>query len=123
MSGAWLELDAVLRERLHDVLHERPRPLTEAELRSLLEEGRACRLILGAELERLEQRLAKLDSDPSTSLGEIADAFRRVHQFRAHVDGLDRLLAELDDRAGEVRGAWREHVAPRPRRDIGSTHT
>jgi len=123
MAGAWLELDAVLRERLQDVLHERPRPLTEAELRRLLEEGRACRLILGAELDRLEQRLGKLDGDPSSSLGEIADAFRQVHDFRAHVDGLDRLLAELDDRAREVRGAWREHVAQRPQRDIGSTHT
>lgn len=122
MAGAWLELDAVLRERLQDVLHER-RPLTEAELRNLLEEGRACRLILGAELERLEQRLGKLDADPSSSLGEIADAFRQVHEFRAHVDDLDRLLAELDDRAREVRGAWREHVAQRPGRDIGSTHT
>ena len=122
MARAWLELDAVLRERLQDVLHER-RPLTEAELRNLLEEGQACRLILGAERERLEQRLGKLDSDPSSSLGEIADAFRQVHEFRAHVDELDRLLAELDDRAREVRGAWREHVAQRPGRDIGSTHT
>ena len=111
MAGAWLELDAVLRERLQDVLHERPRPLTEAELRSLLEEGRACRLILGAELDRLEQRLGRLDGDPSSSLGEIADAFRQVHDFRAHVEGLDRLLAELDDRAARcaARGAntWR----------------
>jgi hypothetical protein len=123
MAGAWLELDAVLRDRLQDVLHERRQPLTEAELRRLLEEGRACRLILGGELERLEQRLGKLDGDPSTSLGEIADAFRQVHEFRTHVDGLDRLLAELDDRAREVRGAWREHVAPRPGRDIGSTNT
>jgi hypothetical protein len=123
MAGAWLELDAVLRERLQDVLHERPRPLTEAELRSLLEEGRACRLILGAELDRLEQRLRKFDGDPSSSLGEIADAFRQVHDFRAHVEGLDGLLAELDDRAREVRGAWREQVAQGPGRDIGSTHT
>ena len=123
MSGAWLELDAVLRERLREVLHEQPRPLTEAELRSLLEEGRACRLILGGELERLEQRLGRLDADSSTSLGEIADAFRQVHEFRAHVAELDRLLAELDERAREVRGAWREHVAQRPGRDIGSPHT
>ena len=51
MAEPWLELDAVLRGRLREVLREPPPPLTEAELRSLLEEGRACRLILGGELE------------------------------------------------------------------------
>ena len=53
MAERWLELDAVLRERLRDVLREPPRPVTETELRSLLEEGRACMLILSAELDRL----------------------------------------------------------------------
>ena len=62
MAERWLELDAVLRERLRDVLREPPRPVTEAELRSLLEEGRACMLILSGELDRLERRLAELDA-------------------------------------------------------------
>jgi len=64
MAEPWLELDAVLRGRLREVLREPPPPLTEAELRSLLEEGRACRLILGGELDRLEGRLGKLDAEP-----------------------------------------------------------
>jgi hypothetical protein len=38
-----------LRERLRDVLEEPQRPVTEAELRKLSDEGRACRLLLGAE--------------------------------------------------------------------------
>jgi hypothetical protein len=114
MPSAWLELDVDLRAQLRDVLEEPRRPVTEAELRKLLEEGRACRLILGAELERLEGRLGKLDSDPASSLVEIAEAFRRVHDFRAHVEELDRLLTALDDRAREVRTSWQQQVVGRP---------
>ena len=58
MPEAWLELDTALKERLHEVLDDPDRPVTEAELRKLSEEGRACTLILGGELRRLEQRLA-----------------------------------------------------------------
>jgi chromosome segregation ATPase len=114
MPSAWLELDVDLRQRLRDVLEEPPRPVTEAELRKLTEEGRACRLILGAELERLEERLGKLDGDPATSLGEIAEAFRQVHDFREHVGELDQLLSALADRAREVRTAWRRQFVDRP---------
>jgi hypothetical protein len=114
MPSAWLELDVELRTRLRDVLEEPRRPVTEAELRKLLEEGRACRLILGAELERLEGRLGKLDSDPASSLGAIGDAFRRVHDFRVHVMELDGLLSSLDDRAREVRTSWRRQMVDRP---------
>jgi hypothetical protein len=101
-----LELDSALRERLREVLADPESPLTEAELRKLSDEGRACSLILGAELERLERRLGELDGDSSTSLGAIADAFRRVHDFRVHVDELNELLSALEARAHEVRSAW-----------------
>jgi hypothetical protein len=113
--SAWLELDVELRSRLRDVLEEPRRPLTEAELRKLSEEGRACRLILGAELDRLEAHLARLDDDPDSSLVEIANAFRRVHDFRGHVSGLDELLSALEDRAREVRTSWQRQVVGRPR--------
>jgi hypothetical protein len=115
MPSAWLELDVDLRQRLRDVLEEPPRPVTEAELRKLTEEGRACRLILGAELERLEGRLGKLDADPNSSLGEIAETFRRVHDFREHVGELDELLSALESRAREVRTGWQRQVVDRPR--------
>jgi hypothetical protein len=104
-----------LRARLRDVLEEPRRPVTEADLRKLSEEGRACRLILGAELERLEGRMGKLDADPASSLGAIADAFRRVHDLRAHVAELDEFLSALDDRAREVRTSWRRQAVDRPR--------
>ena len=113
MGGVWLELDAVLRERLRDVLRDPPRPVTEPELRKLLEEGRACSLILGAELERLERRLAQLDSDPDSSLGDIADAFRRVHEFREHVEELRALMVALEGRAREVHASWQRRVVGR----------
>jgi hypothetical protein len=107
MAERWLELDAVLRGRLSEVLREPPPPLTEAELRSLLEEGRACMLILGAELDRLESRLAELDSDPEPSFSDLTDAFRRANEFRTHVEELGALLSALEARAHEVRASWR----------------
>jgi hypothetical protein len=113
VAEPWLELDAVLRGRLREVLREPPPPLTESELRSLLEEGRACMLILSGELDRLERRLAQLDADPQASFSAITDAFRRVNEFRAHVDELRALLAALETRAHEVRSSWRRQVADR----------
>jgi DNA repair exonuclease SbcCD ATPase subunit len=103
MSEAWLELDTALKERIRKVLEDPQRPVTEAQLRKLSEEGRASTLILGGELKRLEYRLAELDRDPVSSLGAIAEAFRRVHDFRAHVEELDGLLSALEDRARQVR--------------------
>jgi hypothetical protein len=105
MPKFWLELDSALRERLHSVLEDPERRVTEAELRRLAEEGNAFSRILRAELERFERRLAERDSDPASSLGAIADAFRRVHDLRAHVDELDALLTALDDRARDVRAS------------------
>lgn len=106
MPEVWLELDTALRARLRSVLDEPERPVTEAELRKLSEDGRAYTLILGAELGRLEARLAELDSEPGSSLGAIGEAFRRVHDFRTHLDELERLLSALDGRAREVRTSW-----------------
>jgi hypothetical protein len=113
MAEPWLELDAVLRGRLREVLSEPPPPLTEAELRSLLEEGRACLLILGGELDRLEGRLAQLDGDPNTSFSALTDALRRVRELRRHVDELRALLGALEARAREVRTAWQRQVVER----------
>ena len=113
MAEPWLELDAVLRGRLREVLQEPPPPLTEAELRSLLEEGRAYMLILGGELHRLERRLAVLDADPEPSFSALTHAFRRVNEFRAHVEELGTLLSASEARAHEVRSSWRRQVVDR----------
>jgi hypothetical protein len=106
MTEAWLELDTALKERIHKVLEDPEQQVTEAELRKLSEEGRACTLILGGELERLEHRLAELDRDPVSSLGAIAEAFRRVHAFRTHLEELAALLSALERRARQLRTSW-----------------
>ena len=78
--------------------------MTEAELRKLAEEGRACELILGGQLRRSEQRLEALSSDPSSSLAEIAAALREVNELRPDLDELEALLGDLQARAREFRG-------------------
>jgi uncharacterized coiled-coil protein SlyX len=113
MAEPWLELDAVLRGRLRDVLQDPPRPVTESELRNLLEEGCACVLILTGELDRLEARLAQLDSDPTTSFSALTDVLRRVTELRRHVDELRALLSALETRAREVRATWQRQVVER----------
>jgi hypothetical protein len=115
MRDAWLELDTVLKERIGKVLENPERPVTEAELRKLSEEGRGCTLILRAELERLEQRLADLDADPTSPLGAIAPAYRRVHDFRKHIGELDGVLSALEGRAREVRTSRLLSTHTRPR--------
>jgi hypothetical protein len=101
----WLELDAVVKERLRVALASR-RPTTEAELRKLTEEARACSLILRAELQRGEARLAELDADPASSLVEMAGTFRDVTDLRRDVRELELLLSELHEQARAARAAW-----------------
>ena len=104
MTGVAETLDSALKERLRAVLGQRP--VTEAELRKLSEQGRACTLILGAQLARSEHRLAELASDPTSSLAEVAAAFRSVNELRPDLDELRALLEQLHGRAREVRAAW-----------------
>jgi hypothetical protein len=101
----WLELDAVLKERLRVALASK-RPATEAELRKLTEESRACSLILGAELERGETRLAELDADPASSLAEMGATFREVSALRRDLGELLSLLEQVEERARATRAAW-----------------
>jgi chromosome segregation ATPase len=97
-------LDSALKERLRAVV--RDEPVTEAELRKLAEEGRACELILGGQLQHAEERLAALSSDPASSLADIADALREVNELRPDLDELEALLGELQERAREFRARW-----------------
>jgi hypothetical protein len=97
-------LDFALKERLRSVLDREP--VTEAELRKLSEEGRACALIVGAQLERSERRLAELAADPTSSLADIAAAWRQVSVLRPDLGELQTMLAELQRRARELRVSW-----------------
>jgi hypothetical protein len=97
-------IDAALKARVRTVLDGRP--ATEAELRKLFEEGRACALILGGQLEHIERELAELAADPESSLAELAAGFRRMNELRPELAELDELLGELDARAREFRSSW-----------------
>ena len=93
-----------MKERLRAVLDDRP--VTEAELRKLFEEGRACALILNGQLEREEQRLVRLAAEPASEFAEIAGALRRVGELRPDLHELNELLAALGTRAREFRSSW-----------------
>jgi hypothetical protein len=99
-------LDSALKQRLRAVLDRQPQPVSEAELRKLFEDGRACTLILSGQLEGGEQQLDELAADPASSLADVAAALRTVNQLRPDLDELRTLLAELEGRAHEVRASW-----------------
>jgi len=104
-------LDSDLKERLREVLERRP--VTEAELRRVLDEGRACALLVRGRLERGEQRLSELAADPESPLAELASALRAVNDLRPRLSALESILAELQERAPEFRRSW---LAGRPAR-------
>jgi chromosome segregation ATPase len=97
-------LDSALKRELHAVLGARP--VTEAELRRLFEDGRACALILAGQLEKEEQRLTRLSGDPAAPFTELAAALRRVNELRPDLEELRRMLDELDAQARELRASW-----------------
>jgi hypothetical protein len=104
-ADTWLALDVALKARLRSAL-EAQRSLTEPEVRRLADDGRACSLMLGAELRRGEERLRSLDADPASPLAEIATTFRGVSALRRDLDELQALLSALDERARAARSAW-----------------
>ena len=97
-------LDSALKERIRAVVQDEP--VTEGELRKLAEEARACELILGGQLQRSEERLEMLATDPNSSLVDIAAALREVNELRPDLEELEALLADLQARAREFRARW-----------------
>ena len=97
-------LDFAVKARLRAALDRRS--ATESELRKLIEEGRACVLILDARLERSKRHLAELSSDPTSSLAEIAAEVRAADELRPDLDELHALLTKLDELAREFRASW-----------------
>jgi chromosome segregation ATPase len=97
-------LDFALKQRLRAVIADHT--VTEATLRKLTEQGRACALILDARLARLERRLTELSSDPESSLADIAATMRAVNELRPELDELHTLLDALGAHARELRSGW-----------------
>ena len=97
-------LDLALKERLRVVIADHT--VTEATLRKLTEQGRACALILDARLERLERRLGELSADPQSLLADIAATMREVNELRPDLEELHGLLDDLEAHARKLRSGW-----------------
>jgi len=97
-------LDSALKARVRAVLDHRP--VTESELRRLLEEGEACVRILDARLARIEARLSDLSADPESSLAEIAAEVRAANELRPDVAELHAMLTDLGGLARTSRASW-----------------
>lgn len=96
--------DRVLLERLREVLADQP--VTETELRGLIDQADGLVRTLGAHVAGSERRLTELSDDPESSLQEIASELHRVELLRPRLEEARRLLAGLEKRAREVRTAW-----------------
>ena len=96
--------DLVLLDRLREVLANQP--VTETELRTLIEQADGLVRTLGAHMTGSERRLSELTDDPDSSLAEIAAELHRVDALRPRLEEARALLAELEKRARELRTSW-----------------
>jgi hypothetical protein len=98
------ELDFALIKRLREVLESRP--ATEAELRTLGEQAEAWERALNGQIQASERRLQRLNSNPASSLAQIASELRRVETLRPQLHEVHSLLVDLEDRARQLRTEW-----------------
>jgi chromosome segregation ATPase len=96
--------DLALLERLREVLGNEP--VTETELRSLIEQADGLVRTLGAHIAGSEGRLTELTEDPDSSLTEIATELQRVDALRPRLEEARSLVADLETRARELRTSW-----------------
>lgn len=97
-------LELALMKRLREVLDDRPS--TETELRTLREQAEAWARTISAQLESSERRIRRFNQNPASSLAQIASELRRVEQLRPQLNEVRRLLADLEQRARQVRTEW-----------------
>ena len=96
--------DLALLDRLRAVVANRP--VTETELRGLIDQADGLVRTLGAHMAGSERRLTELSADVDSSLTEIASELHRVEGLRPRLEEARSLLAELETRARELRTAW-----------------
>ena len=102
--------DLALLERLREVLADQP--VTETELRALIEQADGLVRTLGAHIAGSERRLDELTEDPESSLREIALELSRVDGLRPRLEQVtlaDVARGELPPLVGELTGdadAW-----------------
>jgi hypothetical protein len=103
------KLDLALVKRLRQVVGGAP--AVESELRTLADQAGGWALATEAQLRAAERRLAKLNADPASELGEMATEIRRVEDLYAELDEARWLVAGLERRTRELRTAWLKHHA------------
>jgi hypothetical protein len=96
--------DFALLERLREVVANQP--VTETELRGLIDDADGLVRTLGAHMAGSEKRLTELTADPESSLTEIAAELQRVDALRPRLEEARSLLADLEARAREWRTTW-----------------
>jgi phage shock protein A len=97
-------LDFVLIRRLREVLGSQR--ATESELRSLTEQAEAWARTVNGQLQASERRIRRLSSNQASSLSQIAAELRRVENLRPQLNEVRTLLADLENRARELRTEW-----------------
>ena len=113
------KLDLALVKRLREVVGGRP--ATESELRTLADQAGGWARATEAQLRAAEQRLAKLNADPTSELGDMATEIRRTEMLSTELGEARSLLAGLEQRTRELRTAWlKYHADSAPRFDPAS---
>jgi len=103
------KLDLALVKRLREVVGGRP--ATESELRMLADQAGGWARATEAQLRAAERRLARLNADPASELGEMATEIRRVETLSRELEEARPLLAGLEQRTRELRTAWLKNHA------------
>jgi hypothetical protein len=103
------KLDLALVKRLRKVVAGEP--AIESELRSLAEQADGWARATEAQLRAAETRLARLNADPASELGDMAIELRRVEDLYAELDEARALAAGLERRTRELRTEWLKHHA------------
>jgi hypothetical protein len=104
--------DLALLERLRAVVANRP--VTETELRGLIDQADGLVRTLGAHMAGSERRLTELSDDSDSSLTAIASELHRVEGLRPRLEEARSLLTDLEARARELRTAWLVRQAEEP---------
>jgi chromosome segregation ATPase len=103
------KLDLALTSRLREVVAGES--AAESELHELIDHASGLQRALDAQVHASEQRLTKLNADPSSPLTEIASELRRVDALIGQLDEARALSAGLEQRTREIRTAWLKHHA------------
>ncbi len=96
--------DLALLKRLRNVVADQP--VTETELRGLIDQADGLVRTLGAQIAGSESRIAELNEDSDSSLAEIAAELHRVEELRPRLEEARSLSADLEIRARELRTTW-----------------